>query len=202
MNSSIKKPVGYAACFGKSTIPKDDPDYGLIKEMIRLLVRNNIGVVQGGYAGGAMGAADEAAVEEATRLQKDNPNGWSIGVPVSCFEEGWGPTTEGTRVNAVNTVEERLQKMAELSDFYVVLPRGGTGTAYELIHFLLRSSYFETTPKPMIVYGKHWRTLLDTFFALCDTSDTTETYPWLYLVTTLKEFEEKVRMIVTQPSAL
>lgn len=196
MNNISQTPMKYASCFGKSTIPREDADYQLIKDMVKILVRHNVGVVQGGYAGGAMGAVDEAAVEEATRLEASEPKKWSIGIPVSSFEEGWGPTTEGTRIAPVETVEERLQKMAELSDFYITLPRGGTGTAHELIHFLLRSTYFETTPKPIIVYGNHWKKLLETLFELTDTSDTIETFPWLHFVSTLEEFEEKVKMIV------
>ncbi len=189
MNTYTHKesPSAYIACFGKSTVPKHEASYHIATKIAETLVENGLGLLHGGYSGGLMEAVDTAAVRRARELGSSKPESWAVGLPIACFEEGWGITEHGTRLTPVLSIEDRLTEFCTRSSGTIVLPYGGLGTMHELLHVITRAKYFPESRKPLILFGQHWESSLDAMLGGIESKDTTRSFPWIKTVTTIDE---------------
>jgi uncharacterized protein (TIGR00730 family) len=89
--------------------------------MGRLLAREKITLVYGGGKNGLMGMTADAALAEQGKV---------IGVMPVLFEKYEVAHKSLTRLEMVQNMHERKQRMAELSDAFIILP-GGAGTMDE-----------------------------------------------------------------------
>ena len=128
--------------------------YDLAYQVGRDLAKAGLTIANGGY-GGTMAAAAKAAAESA---------GKSIGVTCSAFKRGSANPYITTEIVTAN-LAERLKKLIELGDAYVVLP-GGTGTLLELAQvWELKNKGFISADKPIIIIGRFWQRLFDVIAA-------------------------------------
>ena len=134
--------------FGTSRAEADSSNYKLAYNLGKLLARSGFIIANGGY-GGTMLAAAKGAVEAG---------GETIGVTCSAF----GAIANEYVTREVNTVslDERLDKLIELGNAYIVLA-GGTGTLLELAKvWELKNKGFFKTAKTIILLGGFWRPLV------------------------------------------
>lgn len=135
--------------FGSGRVSSDSQEYTDAYNLGRLLAQNGFYICNGGY-GGTM----EATAKGAKLL-----GGKTIGVLVKTF---------GTKSNQfideiilTDTLLERLVKLVELGDAYVILP-GATGTLLELAtiwEFMLKGLMRKKTS---IVLGNFWDSVIET----------------------------------------
>lgn len=134
--------------FGTSKAVPGDPIYESAYTLGKLLARAGFAIANGGY-GGTMFAAAKGAVEAG---------GKTIGVTCSAFS----PSPNEYITRQINTIslDERLDKLIELGDAYVVLA-GGTGTLLELAKvWELKNKGFFKAQKPIILVGEFWQPLI------------------------------------------
>ena len=135
--------------FGTSRAKPGDAIFQLAFQLGSELAGAGFTTANGGY-GGTMTASAKAATEAG---------GKTIGVICSAFDSA--PNEYITRQIATETLTERLDKLIELGDGYIVLP-GGTGTLLELAKvWELQNKNFITRAKPIIIIGDFWQKLLD-----------------------------------------
>lgn len=104
-----------------------------------MLAKNNIDIVFGGGNVGLMGTVASAAL---------NAGGHVTGISTHDVLAMQEPMHEGLqRFEIVGGVNERKQKMFDLSDAFIILP-GGTGTLNELTDIMTMQQIGETT-KPL-----------------------------------------------------
>lgn len=110
-------------------------DAGLMGELI---AKNGLNMVFGGGDVGLMGTVSSAAL---------NNGGHVIGISTEHVIAKQEPALEKIDVKIVRGVNERKQKMFELSDAFIIMP-GGIGTLNEATDILTMQQIGETT-KPM-----------------------------------------------------
>jgi len=136
--------------FGASRARPGSGIYELAYQLGRQLAKAGLTIANGGY-GGTMEASAKAAAESA---------GKSIGVTCSAFKRGSANPYITTEIVTSN-LADRLKKLIELGDAYVVLP-GGTGTLLELAQvWELKNKGFIVVDKPIIIVGGFWQPLID-----------------------------------------
>ncbi|MBW7988620.1 MAG: LOG family protein [Planctomycetes bacterium] len=136
--------------FGTSKAGEGDSAYMLAYETGRLLVQAGFTIANGGY-GGTMLAAAKGASEAGGEV---------IGVTCSVFKNS-RPNKYISREVGTASLDERLDKLIQLGQAYVVLP-GGTGTLLELAKvWELKNKGFLKTDKPIILLGGFWKPLVD-----------------------------------------
>lgn len=157
--------------FGTSRAKEGDAVYKLAYETGRLLAVGGFVIVNGGY-GGTMLAAAQGAAEAG---------GETIGVTCSAFKSS--KANEYTsKVIVTTSLDERLDKLIELGEGYIVLP-GGTGTLLELAKvWELENKGFAEQSKPIILIGKFWEGLVDLV-----ATDDVDSSKYVKLVTTAAE---------------
>lgn len=104
----------------------------------KLLADNQIRMVFGGGDVGLMGTVATAAIENG---------GHVIGVSTNNVIEKQEPVHDGIDIKIVDGVNERKQKMFELSDAFIILP-GGIGTLNELTDIMTMQQIGESN-KPL-----------------------------------------------------
>ena len=104
----------------------------------KLLAQNGIRVVFGGGDVGLMGTVATAALDNG---------GAVVGVSTHDVVAKQEPVHAGVKVEIVAGVNERKQKMFELSDAFIILP-GGIGTLNELTDIMTMQQIGETK-KPL-----------------------------------------------------
>ena len=117
--------------------------------MGKFLAQSGFTLANGGYGGTMLAAAKGAALA----------NGTVIGVTCTAFKRGKANeyVTEEISTSCLN---ERLAKLIELGDAYLVLP-GGTGTLLELADvWEHKNKGFANADKPIILVGAFWQPLL------------------------------------------
>jgi uncharacterized protein (TIGR00730 family) len=136
--------------FGTGKASQGDQVYTTAYETGKLLAEAGFAIANGGY-GGTMTAAAKGAAEAGGEV---------IGVTCSAFKKS-RPNEYITREIVTHSLQERLNKLIELGDGYLVLP-GGTGTLLELAHvWELQNKGFLNTQRPIIILGGFWRPLLE-----------------------------------------
>ena len=134
--------------FGTSRAVESDPIYESAYTLGKLLARAGFAIANGGY-GGTMFAAAKGAVEAG---------GKTIGITCSAFSRA--PNEYITHQVNTASLNERLDKLIELGNAYVVLA-GGTGTLLELAKvWELKNKGFFETQKPIILMGEFWQPLI------------------------------------------
>jgi len=135
--------------FGTSKAQPGDSVYELAETIGRLLAENGFTLANGGYGGTMLAAAKGAA----------QAGGHVIGVTCRAFKRGKANefVTEEVKTDCLS---ERLAKLIELGEAYMVLP-GGTGTLLELADvWEHKNKGFSNTEKPIILIGAFWQPLL------------------------------------------
>jgi uncharacterized protein (TIGR00730 family) len=136
--------------FGTAKADLGDTAYALAYTTGKLLAQLGFTIANGGY-GGTMLAAAKAASEAGGQI---------IGVTCSAFKQST-PNQYVTHEIVTNSLDERLDKLIELGQAYVVLP-GGTGTLLELAKvWESKNKGFLHPDKPIILVGRFWKPLLD-----------------------------------------
>ncbi|OLD58068.1 MAG: hypothetical protein AUI33_18150 [Ignavibacteria bacterium 13_1_40CM_2_61_4] len=134
--------------FGSSRPRPGDPDYQTAYELGKMLAASGYTVCNGGY-GGIMEASARGAREAG---------GTSIGVVTEFFSRKANPYIDQTIVEA--TIVDRLQKLLQLGDAYVIL-KGGTGTLLELAALWEFMNKGIMPQKPAIAVGDFWMPIVD-----------------------------------------
>jgi len=117
------------------------------REMGELLARNKIRMVFGGGNVGLMGAVANAAVENGGEV---------IGISTRHVCERQEPLHKSVKVEIVDGVNDRKQKMFYLSDAFIIMP-GGIGTLNELTDILTMQQIGESKKHVYFLNtGKYW----------------------------------------------
>lgn len=136
--------------FGTSRAKSGDEIFVLAHQVGGLLAQNGFAIANGGYSGTMLAAAKGAA----------EAGGEIIGVTCSAFSGN--PNKYISREITTASLDERLDKLIEVGNGYLVLP-GGTGTLLELAKvWELRNKGFLSEGKPIIIVGEFWKGLLET----------------------------------------
>ena len=136
--------------FGTSKAEPGEEVIEIACEIGRELARKGFAIANGGY-GGTMLAAAKGACEAGGEV---------IGVTCSAFKRS-SANEYVTREIVTGSLQERLNKLVELGQGYVVLA-GGTGTLLELAQvWELKNKGFAEANKPIIIIGRFWEKLVD-----------------------------------------
>jgi uncharacterized protein (TIGR00730 family) len=138
--------------FGSGRIEESHPLYAEAQELAQRLAEAGCDIVTGG-GGGLMQAVDLGASRGAVQQPADGD------LPVRLVTDGEStPFVE--RVYRHRTFFSRLHHFVRLSSAFIVLP-GGIGSTLEamMVWQLLQAKHLP--PTPFILYGRHWRGLLD-----------------------------------------
>lgn len=133
--------------FGSSIPRPGDADYESAFRLGNILGQNNLNVCTGGF-GGIMDAVSKGASEAGAEV---------IGVTVNIFNAI--PSIYLTKEIKCDTLFERLTKLLELGDAYIIL-NGGTGTLLELslVWELMNKNLL--AEKPCASVGKMWGSIV------------------------------------------
>ncbi len=135
--------------FGTSKSQPGDSVFQLAEDVGRRLAASGFCVANGGYGGAMLASAKGAA----------QAGGTVIGVTCRAFKRGTANEYVTEEVKT-DVLEQRLAKLIELGDAFVVLP-GGTGTLLELADvWEHKNKGFPKADKPIILVGAFWEPLL------------------------------------------
>ncbi|MFC1676408.1 LOG family protein [Planctomycetota bacterium] len=135
--------------FGTSRAGVGDAVYQLAYDVGSVLAHSGFVIANGGY-GGTMLAAAKGAFDNGGEV---------VGVTCSAFSSDANKYVSSEIKTGCLT--ERLDKLIELGDGYVVLP-GGTGTLLELAKvWELKNKGFLKKDKPIILVGGFWKSLIE-----------------------------------------
>jgi uncharacterized protein (TIGR00725 family) len=126
--------------FGSSRPRHAEPEYTIAYELGKLLTIAGYVVCNGGY-GGTMEASACGAKEAAGR---------TVGITCEFFGKTANTYTDETIVT--KTLNERLMKLVDIADAYIVL-KGGTGTLLELATVWEYMNKHVIAQKPIVVVG-------------------------------------------------
>ena len=135
--------------FGTSKTTEGDAVFELAESLGQLLTEDGFTIANGGYDGTMLAAAKGAA----------QAGGHVIGVTCTAFKRGKANDFVTEEVST-DCLSERLAKLIELGDAYIVLP-GGTGTLLELADvWEHKNKGFANADKPIILMGAFWEPLV------------------------------------------
>jgi len=134
--------------FGSAIPKKDDAQYKFAYQLGAALVQNGFNICTGGY-GGIMEAASKGAYDNA---------GFVYGVTINLWNKDPNPyiTVEVRE----QKLFERITKLIELGDAYVIL-QGGTGTLLEFAAIWEYANKNLQQPKPIICHSNMWKEIVD-----------------------------------------
>lgn len=141
--------------FGGSSPKPDSNAYLEALELGKLIGQAGLTVLTGGYMG-TMEAASRGASEAGGHV-----------IGVTCDEiEAFRPTGPNPWVKEewrFKTLRQRLIKLIESCDAAFALP-GGVGTLLEISLYWNELAIQALNPKPLILVGSQWQTVMETFF--------------------------------------
>jgi uncharacterized protein (TIGR00730 family) len=141
--------------FGGSQPKPGDPAYLQAHQLGRMLGQEGYVVQTGGYIG-TMEAVSKGANEVGAHV-----------VGITCAQiETWRPTGKNQWVieeKRYETLRDRLFALIDTCDAAIALP-SGVGTLAEISLFWNELAVEAMRPKPIIVIGKEWKTLIQVFF--------------------------------------
>lgn len=135
--------------FGDSGCLEESKQYILGEKLGRALGAHNYTIVNGGYLG-----TMEAVFKGASEFNNER-----IAVTSKIFKKRV-PNKYLTQIIETDNYVERLMKLVELGEAYIVLP-GGTGTLAELATVWSLCER-DLMMKPIITLGDQWREVVDT----------------------------------------
>ncbi len=136
--------------FGTSRVKDGDSIFKLANELGKLCAEAGLAIANGGYGGTMLAAAKGAKQAE----------GKTIGITCTAFGRK-GANEFITQEIKTENLAQRVAKLVETGDAYVVLP-GGTGTLLELAEIWeLTNKGFINPAKPIILMGDFWRPLVE-----------------------------------------
>ena len=135
--------------FGSSRPVEGDPEFTIAYEVGKNLAREEFSICNGGY-GGIMTASAKGAKEAG---------GSTIGVTAGQFHKAANKWID--QEIKLRDLVERLLKLVELGDGYVVL-KGGTGTLLELACVWEFVNKGILRVKPIVVVGAFWKDVIAT----------------------------------------
>lgn len=136
--------------FGSSRTSEQDDVFQLAEHLGQSLAEAGCGIANGGYGGTMLAAARGAA----------RAGGTVTGVTCRAFKRS-GPNEYITKEISTENLPQRLAKLIELGDAYIVLP-GGTGTLLELADIWEhKNKGFANADKPIILIGAFWKPLVE-----------------------------------------
>src|SRR3981081_1843110 len=149
--------------FGGSRVEPDSDEYVAAHQLGRALAERGFSVVTGGYNG----------VMEAVSRGAKEAGGHVIGVTVDVIARNFERLPNAFIDQEVRTAAllERIDKLVELGDAYVVLPGGG-GTLAELGIVWNLALLGALQDKPLIVVGRGWERVLRTMIDELHTVET------------------------------
>jgi uncharacterized protein (TIGR00730 family) len=133
--------------FGSSRPEEGEDEYKLAYELGLLFGKENFDVCTGGYYG-IMEAVSKGAVEEGSD---------ATGVTV----EGWKSKGNSflTKEIKCNSLFERINKLIEIGDAYIIL-QGGTGTLLELASVWELANKGAMDHKPIACHSSMWQGII------------------------------------------
>lgn len=168
--------------FGSSRPSPGEKEYESARELGALLAKAGFDVVNGGY-GGTMEALAIGAKEHGAR---------TFGVTVKSF----GPPNEYIDEEVrTKDLYDRLKKLIETGDAYIVLP-GGSGTLLELSLAIEMVFKGLVAPRPLVVLGDFFDGVLD--IIRYDAKRATESRP----LKTFAKWEEYICKVVSPKEAV
>lgn len=135
--------------FGSSDPKPGEPEYELARELGAAIAESGWVLCNGGY-GGTMAAGCRGAVEAGGR---------TIGVSCSAFGRGGVNAWVQQDVTTAD-LSQRLSKLIELGDAYVILP-GSTGTLLELAAVWELANKRFLGGKLIVLLGEYWRPVVE-----------------------------------------
>ncbi len=148
MTSSDERRV--VTIFGSSQPAPAEKPYNDAYELGYALGQAGFVVCNGGY-GGTMAAAAKGAKDAGST---------TIGVTCVVFSRSKANAYIDTEHQAAD-LNERLNRLIELADAFVILP-GGSGTLVELALAWELTAKKIIKPRPIILYGDFWQSVVDT----------------------------------------
>ncbi|OGU59409.1 MAG: DNA-binding protein [Ignavibacteria bacterium RBG_13_36_8] len=136
------------AVFGSSIPITGDIEYEAAYKLGKIFGVNGLNVCSGGYQG-IMDAVSKGASECGVQ---------AIGVTVNLYNSV--PSRYLTKEIKCSTLFERISKLLELGDAYVIL-EGGTGTLLELSVVWEYLNKNLLTEKPVACYGNMWKEIVN-----------------------------------------
>ncbi|MBN1290403.1 MAG: LOG family protein [Candidatus Latescibacteria bacterium] len=139
------------AVFGSSRPPAGTKRYEEARLLGYSLATAGYTVVSGGYRG---------IMEAASRGAKE-AGGSTIGVTTAFFDsKNIKPNKYVDTEIKTPTYADRLLKLTEISDAYVIM-RGGSGTLTELFFSWELEKNKSIPPRPIILFGDQWKRIID-----------------------------------------
>ncbi|MDI6766198.1 MAG: LOG family protein [Bacteroidota bacterium] len=135
--------------FGSSKPLPGNSDYQTAYELGKLLAEAGFVICNGGYGG----------VMEASAHGAKDAGGKSIGIITEHFKRFANSNID--EVICVKTLIDRLLKLIELGDAYIVL-KGSTGTLVELATVWEYMNKSVIKSKPIIIVGDFWSPVIST----------------------------------------
>lgn len=134
--------------FGSAIPNENDAQYEFAYQLGASLAQNGFNICNGGY-GGIMEAASKGAYDNA---------GFIYGVTIDLWDKDPNPyiTVEVRE----QKLFERIAKLIELGDAYVIL-QGGTGTLLEFSAIWEYANKNLQQPKPIICHSRMWEEIVD-----------------------------------------
>jgi uncharacterized protein (TIGR00730 family) len=130
--------------FGSSLPKEGEEEFETAYKLGALLAKNNFDVCTGGFQG-IMNAISKGAVENG---------GEATGITVDLWRAI--PSKYLTKEIKCETLFERISKLVELGDAYIVL-RGGTGTLLELAVVWEMMNKGMLSVKPIVCHSHGWK---------------------------------------------
>jgi len=134
--------------FGSSLPLPGEKEYEDAYLLGKLLAQNNFNVCSGGF-NGIMDAVSKGAFEEGKE---------AVGITVDLFNAL--PSTHLTKEIKCNTLFDRIERLINYGDAFIVLP-GGTGTLVELSLVWEFMNKGLMDKKPLVCFGTMWKNITD-----------------------------------------
>ena len=134
--------------FGSAIPATDDAQYKFAYELGASLAQNGFNICNGGY-GGIMEAVSKGAYDNG---------GFVYGVTIELWNKE--PNQYITVEVREQKLFERITKLLELGDVYIIL-QGGTGTLLEFASVWEYANKNLQQPKPIICHSNMWKEIVD-----------------------------------------
>jgi hypothetical protein len=155
MNKTNKK-IERVAFFGDADAKENETHYQLAFKTAELLAKEGFIIVNGGgpgvMAAATLGAkAGGGLVELSVLSEKNKPTNYE-GQEIKNVEVA-------DKVYEMNNYEERMNKLVEIADAYVIF-KGGTGTLAEVGLVWSKAKFDFGNHEPIIFVGEEWNNLV------------------------------------------